>query len=78
MHDPRHLEARPRRTPAVRRGGGLHPTHRGGWEDLPERFGKPNSVHRRFRRWAAQAIWDELFADGIPTDGFCQGSRQHV
>jgi transposase len=38
------------------------------WEDLPERFGKPNSVHRRFRRWAVQGIWDELFADGIPTD----------
>jgi transposase len=38
------------------------------WEDLPERFGKPNSVHRRFRRWAAQGIWDELFAGGIPTD----------
>jgi putative transposase len=28
------------------------------WEDLPERFGKPNSVHRRFRRWAVQGIWD--------------------
>jgi transposase len=38
------------------------------WEDLPERFGKPNSVHRRFRRWAKRGIWDELFLDGIPTD----------
>src|SRR5919107_4531865 len=38
------------------------------WQDLPERFGKPTSIHRRFRRWAAQGIWDELFADGIPTD----------
>jgi transposase len=38
------------------------------WEDLPERFGKPNSVHRRFRRWAQQGIWDELFEAGIPTN----------
>jgi transposase len=38
------------------------------WEDLPERFGKPNSVYRRFRRWSQQGIWDELFLDGVPTD----------
>jgi len=38
------------------------------WEDLPEWFGKPNSVYRRFRRWSQQGIWDELFLDGIPTD----------
>jgi transposase len=38
------------------------------WEDLPERFGKPNSVYRRFRRWSQHGIWDELFLDGIPTD----------
>jgi transposase len=38
------------------------------WDDLPERFGKPSSVHRRFRRWSQQGIWDALFLDGIPTD----------
>jgi transposase len=38
------------------------------WADLPERFGKPNSVQRRFRRWSRSGIWDELFLDGIPTD----------
>jgi transposase len=38
------------------------------WEDLPERFGRPNSVHRRFRRRAREGSWDELFLDGIPTD----------
>ena len=38
------------------------------WEDLPERFGKPNSVYRRFRRWSQQGIWDALFASGIPED----------
>src|ERR671938_25592 len=38
------------------------------WEDLPARFGRPNSVWRRFRRWARQGIWDELFLGGIPSD----------
>ena len=38
------------------------------WEDLPARFGKPGSVHRRFRRWSRQGIWDELFLEGVPTD----------
>jgi transposase len=38
------------------------------WDDLPERFGRPNSVQRRFRRWAREGIWDELFLDGIPTN----------
>jgi transposase len=38
------------------------------WEDLPERFGKANSVYRRFRRWCQQGIWDELFERGIPGD----------
>jgi putative transposase len=36
------------------------------WEDLPERFGKPNSLHRRYRRWAVAGIWDELFTAGVP------------
>ncbi len=39
------------------------------WEDLPERFGKPNSLYRRFRRWSRQGIWDALFERGIPEDG---------
>ncbi len=26
------------------------------WEDLPARFGRPNSVQRRFRRWAREGI----------------------
>jgi transposase len=38
------------------------------WDDLPERFGKPNSLYRRFRRWSRQGIWDALFARGIPED----------
>ncbi len=39
------------------------------WEDLPERFGKkPNSLHRRYRRWAVAGIWDELFTAGVPEE----------
>jgi transposase len=38
------------------------------WEDLPERFGKPNSLYRRYRRWAAAGIWDALFTAGVPED----------
>ena len=38
------------------------------WEDLPERFGKPNSLQRRYRRWAVAGIRDELFTAGVPED----------
>jgi putative transposase len=31
------------------------------WADLPERFGKPNSVWRRFDRWARKGIWARVF-----------------
>src|SRR5262249_48956409 len=27
------------------------------WADLPDRFGKPNSVWRRFDRWAKKGVW---------------------
>lgn len=30
------------------------------WRDLPERFGKWNSVWRRFRRWCASGMWERL------------------
>ncbi len=38
------------------------------WEDLQERFGKPNSLYRRYRRWSQRGIWDELFTTGVPED----------
>ena len=31
------------------------------WSDLPERYGKYKSVHKRFARWAAMGVWERLF-----------------
>jgi transposase len=31
------------------------------WHDLPERFGDWKNIHRRFRRWAADAVWERIF-----------------
>jgi transposase len=33
------------------------------WSDLPERYGKFKSVHKRFARWAAKGVWDRIFED---------------
>ena len=33
------------------------------WADLPERYGKYKSVHKRFVRWAETRVWDRLFDD---------------
>jgi transposase len=30
------------------------------WRDVPERYGKWNSIHRRFRRWSAAGIWEAV------------------
>lgn len=38
------------------------------WEDLPARFGRPNPVQRRFRRWAREGIRDDLSLDGAPSN----------
>src|SRR3954471_8564791 len=31
------------------------------WSDLPERYGKYKSVHKRFARWAVSGVWDRVF-----------------
>ena len=31
------------------------------WRDLPERFGKWNTVWRRFDRWARTGVWKKVF-----------------
>ena len=42
------------------------------WADLPERYGKWNSIWRRFDRWCAKGIWQEIFSaigeDGLEED----------
>ena len=31
------------------------------WHDLPERYGKWKSVHKRFCRWARAGVWEQVF-----------------
>ena len=30
------------------------------WSDLPERFGKPNTVWKRYDRWCASGVWQRV------------------
>ena len=32
------------------------------WCDLPVRYGKWKSVHKRFTRWAQAGVWEQVFA----------------
>jgi len=32
------------------------------WHDLPERYGKWKTVHKRFTRWARAGVWEHIFA----------------
>jgi transposase len=32
------------------------------WADLPGRFGKPDTVRKRFDRWCAKGIWQKIAA----------------
>lgn len=31
------------------------------WHDMPERYGKWKSTHKRFSRWAKNGIWEAIF-----------------
>jgi transposase len=31
------------------------------WHDLPPRYGKYKSVHKRFTRWARAGVWERVF-----------------
>jgi transposase len=31
------------------------------WSDLPERYGKWKSVHKRFTRWSKAGVWQRVF-----------------
>jgi putative transposase len=37
------------------------------WSDLPERYGKWKSVHKRFARWAKAGVWERVFKE-LTTD----------
>ena len=31
------------------------------WQDLPERYGKWKTTHKRFSRWAKNGVWEAVF-----------------
>jgi transposase len=35
------------------------------WRDLPERYGKWKSLHKRFTRWAKAGVWERVFGSLI-------------
>jgi putative transposase len=37
------------------------------WQDLPERYGKWKTVHKRFTRWAKAGVWERVF-DSLVAD----------
>lgn len=37
------------------------------WHDLPVRYGKWKSVHKRFTRWAKAGVWERVF-DSLTAD----------
>ena len=55
------------------------------WSMLPERFGKANSVRRRFRRLAQKGVWSAVFAavaepdlDWVMLDSTVVRAHQHA
>jgi transposase len=56
--------------------GGMAWKYRTGapWRDVPERFGKWNSIYKRFTRWAADGTWESCSprcnANPTPPEGW--------
>ena len=55
------------------------------WADLPERFGKSNSVGKRFRRLAKQGVWQRVHdalqepdLDWVMLDSTIMRAHQHA
>ncbi|WP_169788607.1 transposase [Blastochloris viridis] len=48
------------------------------WKDLPERYGKWQTVHHRFSRWCHSGVWERVFAalSGRPRQSI-PDARQH-
>ncbi len=44
------------------------------WRDLPPQYGKFNAVHRRYKRWCDNHIWDYILAELIDELGEYQFS----
>jgi putative transposase len=55
------------------------------WADLPERFGKYDTVYQRFNRWAKKGRWKEIFEalqepdlDWVMIDSSVVRAHQHA
>jgi len=35
------------------------------WRDMPERYGRWQTTHQRFSRWAKKGVWERVFASLI-------------
>jgi len=42
------------------------------WRDIPERYGKWQTIYSRFRRWQQAGIWDRILA-ALQADDDAQG-----
>ena len=49
--------------PALRGGGVVDRAHGAPWWDLLPRFGKWNTVFRRFRRWTEKGVFQRMFEE---------------
>jgi transposase len=47
------------------------------WRDLPDYFGKFNSVHKQFRRWTLSGVWDVIL-EAVNESGDGQDSVQMI